>query len=72
MAEYWIIQAQIFKNWTDFAVSAICGELYWDFRHGSKLPELTTGLDLWSRLVGILLNDDTAWGSGMWYAPNGS
>lgn len=69
MAEYWINQAQLFKSWTDFAVSLICGELYWDFRQGSGLPELTTGLDLWTRLVRILLDDDTAWGSGMWYEP---
>lgn len=69
MADYWIIQAQIFKSWTDFAISVICGELYWDFRHGSKLPELNTGLELWTRLVRILLDDDTAWGSGMWYEP---
>ncbi len=69
MAEYWIVQAQVFKSWTDFAISMICGELYWDFRHGSKLPELTTGLDLWTRLIRILLDNDTAWGSGMWYDP---
>lgn len=69
MAEYWIIQAQMFDNWADFAVSLICGELYWDFRHGSKLPELTVGLDLWTRLTRILLGDDTAWGSGLWYEP---
>lgn len=72
MAEYWIVQAQLFKNWTDFAVSVICGELYWDFRHGAQMPELTSGLDLWTRLVRILLDDDTAWGSGMWYDPRGS
>ncbi len=69
MAEYWIIQAQIFDSWTDFAVSLLCGELYWDFRHGSRLPELTSGLDLWTRLTRILLSDDTAWGSGLWYEP---
>ncbi len=69
LAEYWIVQAQSFKNWADFAISLICGELYWDFRHGSKLPELTTGLDLWTRLIRILLDDATAWGSGMWYEP---
>lgn len=69
MAEYWIAQAQSFESWTDFAISLICGELYWDFQHGSKLPELTTGFDLWTRLVRILLNNNTAWGSGMWYKP---
>ncbi len=69
MAEYWIAQAQIFKNWKEFAVSVVCGELYWDFRQGSKLPELNKGLDLWTRLVRILLEDGNAWGSGMWYEP---
>ncbi|MCI8303430.1 MAG: DUF1266 domain-containing protein, partial [Lawsonibacter sp.] len=45
LAEYWIVQAQIFEDWTDFAVSLVCVELYWDFRGGSKLPELNKGLD---------------------------
>lgn len=53
----------------DFAVSLVCGELYWDFRHGSRLPELNKGLDLWTWLVCILLEDGAAWGSGMWYEP---
>ena len=69
MAEHWIVQAQIFQDWTDFAVSLVCGELYWDFRHGSKLPELNKGLELWTRLVTILLNDGAAWASGLWYVP---
>ncbi len=69
MAEYWIVQAQSFESWVDFAVSLVCGELYWDFRHGSRLPELNKGLDLWTRLVCILLEDGAAWGSGMWYEP---
>ncbi|MCI8865920.1 MAG: DUF1266 domain-containing protein [Lachnospiraceae bacterium] len=69
MAGYWIAQAQVFNGWADFAVSLVCGELYWDFRHGSKLPELNQGLDLWTRLIRILLDDNTAWGSGMWYVP---
>ena len=69
LAEYWIVQAQIFEDWTDFAVSLVCGELYWDFRGGSKLPELNKGLDLWSRLVTTLLNDGAAWASGLWYVP---
>ncbi len=69
MAEGWIIQAQTFQNWADFAVSLVCGELYWDFRHGSKLPELNKGLNLWVQLIRILLDNDTAWGSGMWYDP---
>ena len=69
MAEYWIVQAQIFEDWTDFAISLVCGELYWDFRGGSKLPELNKGLELWSRLVHTLLNDGAAWASGLWYVP---
>ena len=69
MAEHWIVQTQIFENWVDFAVSLVCGELYWDFLHGSKLPELNKGLDLWMKLVRILLEDKTAWGSGLWYVP---
>ncbi len=70
MAEYWIEQAQVFENWADFAVSVLCGYLYWDFRNNAKLPELNKGLDLWTQLVRILLNDSAAWGSGMWYTPN--
>lgn len=69
LAEHWIVQAQIFKSWADFAVSLVCGELYWDFLHGTKLPELNKGLDLWLRLAHMLLNDENAWGSGLWYAP---
>lgn len=69
MAEYWIAQAQTFKNWADFAVSVVCGELYWDFRGGSRQSELNRGLELWTRLVRTLLDDVAAWGSGMWYEP---
>ena len=47
----------------------MCGELYWDFRGGSKLPELNKGLELWTKLVSILLNDGAAWASGLWYVP---
>ncbi len=69
LTEYWIDQTRVFNNWVDFAASLICGELYWDFRHGTKLPELQEGLNLYLRLVSILLDNDTAWGSGMWYVP---
>lgn len=69
MAEHWIVQAQIFEDWTDFAVSLVCGELYWDFLHGSKLPELNKGLELWSKLVTMLLDNGAAWASGLWYVP---
>lgn len=69
LVEYWLEQTHIFRNWVDFAVSLVCGELYWDFRHNSKLPELNEGLNLYRKLVSILLDNDTAWGSGMWYMP---
>lgn len=69
LSEHWIVKAQIFKDWTDFAVSLVCGGLYWDFRQGSKLPELNQGLELWSKLVRLLLNDGAAWASGLWYTP---
>ena len=41
--------------------------MYWDFRHGSKLPVLEEGQELWMRLVRNLLDNDSAWGSGLWY-----
>ena len=69
LTEHWLGQTHIFDNWVDFAASLICGELYWDFRHGTELPELHKGLDLYLKLVSILLDSDTAWGSGMWYVP---
>ena len=64
---HWLEQARRFNNWVEFAASLICGELYWDFQHGAKMPELNKGLDLYRKLVSILLDNDTAWGSGMWY-----
>ena len=67
LSEYWVAQAGTFRGWADFAVSLLCGELYWDFRQGSKLPELNKGLELWMRLSRILLDEKAAWGSGMWY-----
>ena len=39
----------------DYAVSLICGELYWDFRQGAKMPQLEQGLELWLRLPRGLL-----------------
>lgn len=69
LADFWLNQTRIFKNWVDFAASLLCGELYWDFRHGAKLPELNEGLNLYRRLVTLLLDDENAWGSGMWYVP---
>ena len=38
MAEHWIVQAQIFEDWTDFAVSLVCGELYWDSGAAPSCP----------------------------------
>lgn len=69
LAGHWVIQAQIFENWVDYAVSLICGELYWDFRQGAKMPQLEQGLELWLRLTRQLLEENGAWGSGMWYVP---
>lgn len=69
LAEYWLNQTHVFTNWVEFAASLVCGELYWDFRSGSKLPELNEGLNLYRKLVSILLDNDTAWGSGAWYVP---
>lgn len=69
LAEPWIVQAQIFEGWIDFAISLVCGELYWDFRQGTKLPELNQGLELWTKLTHLLLNDGAAWASGLWYEP---
>lgn len=69
LAEHWIIQAQIFRDWTDFAVSLVCGELYWDFRGGTEPAQLGRGLELWTRLVTTLLIDGAAWASGLWYVP---
>lgn len=69
LAEYWLNQTHVFKNWVDFAASLVCGELYWDFRNGTKQTELNEGLNLYRNLVSILLDNDTAWGSGMWYVP---
>lgn len=71
LAEYWLEQAQVFANWVEFAASLLCGELYWDFRYGTELPELNEGLELYRRLVAILLDDAAAWGSGKWYVPSG-
>lgn len=67
LTRHWLEQARRFNNWVEFAASLICGELYWDFQHGAKMPELSKGLDLYRKLVSILLDNDTAWGSGMWY-----
>ncbi|NCE65373.1 DUF2185 domain-containing protein [Pseudoflavonifractor sp. 524-17] len=69
LAEHWIVQAQAFHSWPEFAVSLVCGALYWDFRGGAKLPALEKSLDLWLRLVRMLLDDGAAWGGGFWYTP---
>lgn len=69
MAEYWIVQAQCFRSWAQFAVSLVCGELYWDFRQGADLPKIQEDQKLWLRLVRQLLDNENAWGSGLWYTP---
>ncbi len=61
--------AQTFDSWGDYAVSLVCGGVYWDFRHGTKTEELGKGLELWMKLTSILLDDGNAWGSGLWYTP---
>ncbi len=69
LAEHWITQAQIFGSWPEYAASLVCGQMYWDFRHGTKLPQLQEGQKLWMRLVHTLLEDNRAWGSDLWYVP---
>lgn len=61
LTEYWLNQTCVFNNWVDFATSLICGELYWDFRQGTKLPDLDEGLNLYLKLVSILLDSDAAY-----------
>jgi len=69
LAGYWLEQAQTFRSWAEYAVSMVCGQLYWDFRGGAQPSELKSGQGLWLRLVRMLLDDENAWGSGLWYAP---
>lgn len=71
LAEYWADQAQVFADWTEFAVSVICGELYWEFRNpGCRDDELSQGFELWKNLTRFLLDNDAAWASGLWYIPS--
>ncbi len=67
LAEPLLAQARTFDNWGDYAVSLVCGGVYWDFRHGGKMEELSKGLGLWMKLTSMLLDDEAAWGSGLWY-----
>ena len=69
LAEHWIVQAQIFRSWAEYAASLVCGALYWDFRQGARLPQLQKSQEMWLKLVSLLLDDGGAWGSGLWYAP---
>lgn len=69
LAEDWIVQAQIFGSWEEYAASLVCGALYWDFRQGTPLPELQKSQKLWMDLVRTLLANDNAWDSGFWYVP---
>ena len=69
LAEPWVLRAQIFGSWEEYAASLVCGALYWDFRQGSKLPELQAALRMWLDQVRALLANDAAWDSGFWYTP---
>jgi hypothetical protein len=69
LSGYWIEQAQTFRSWTEYAVSLVCGQLYWDFRGGAQPSDLQAHQELWLRLVRSLLDNPAAWGSGLWYAP---
>ena len=66
---YWIVQAQTFRSWAEYAASLLCGHLYWSFRQRAALSELREGQRLCLQLVSQLLENPNAWGSGMWYAP---
>ncbi len=69
LADSWVLQAQIFGSWEEYAVSLVCGALYWDFRQGSQLPDLQNALRMWMDLVRNLLANDAAWDSGFWFTP---
>jgi len=69
LAEYWADQAQVFANWTEYAVSLVCGGLYWDFRNGTRGDGLSQGFELWKKLTRFLLDNGAAWASGLWYTP---
>ena len=69
LAEEQIVQAQAFHSWEEYAVSLVCGALYWDFRQGTPLPELQKAQRMWMDLVRALLANDAAWDSGFWYIP---
>lgn len=69
LAENWIVQAQIFGSWEEYAASLVCGALYWDFRQSSQTPELHQAQQMWMDLVRTLLANDNAWDSGFWYEP---
>ena len=69
LAEYWVQEAQTFRSWTHFAVSLVCGELFWDLLHGASLEDAAANQGLWVGLARRLLEDDEAWGGGWWYAP---
>ena len=69
LAEEQIAKAQAFGSWEEYAVSLVCGALYWDFRQGSQLPDLQNALRMWMDLVRNLLANDAAWDSGFWFTP---
>jgi len=69
LGDYWIAQAQTFHDWGEYAVSLVCGQVYWNFLHGAKDQQLREGQELFLRLARMLLGWNNAWGGGAWYAP---
>lgn len=69
LAGYWITQAQSFRSWPEYAVSLVCGQVYWNFLHGATTQQLREGEELFLGLVQGLLGDEKAWLGGRWYAP---
>ncbi len=71
LAGFWLQQAATFENWTEYALSLVCGAFYWDFRHGADNAQVERDAALWMNLTGMLLSKESAWGSGLWYTPPG-
>lgn len=69
LADYWIWQAQCFQSWTQYAVSLVSGALYWDFYRDCDSSHVQKVQGLWLRLARQLLENEGAWGSGLWYVP---
>ncbi len=72
LAGFWLQQPATFENWTEYALSLVCGAFYWDFRHGADNAQVERDAALWMNLTGMLLSrKESAWGSGLWYTPPG-